>query len=278
MEKETQTESLKEFFSLMDSAFLEKKKAEKQALEHYSSDLSEFFNLFNSPPVQEEEIIEEKPTLNDFFALFGSLSEKQEPLGQEFTEILQENLPELYESEEEPVIKTEEEVFIDTVVQSITKEEKEKPKVDTIPENYTNLLTNPEVVKIDPIMKAVQAKLKMLEEWISKISMTGPGGGSGSILDIDKPTRTVTSDYTLTRKDYYVGVNCPTECFITLPLPSGGNNVYDGRIVIIKDESGNCQNAPIHILGNIDNDDGGAIVQVNNAALQLLYNNGWKIV
>lgn len=271
MEKDKpNTESLKEFFSLMDSAFHEKKKIEKEKLNHYGSDLSEFFKLFESPPVQEEEIVEEKPTLNHFFALFESLPKTEEPI-LETVEV--EEIPPIIE---ETVVKTEEEVFIDTVVQSITKEEKEKPKVDTIPENYTNLLTNPEVVKIDPNMKSVQAKLKMLEEWISKISMTGPGGGSGSIVDIDKPTKTVITDYTLTRKDYYVGVNCPIECYITLPV--SGSNVYNGRVVIIKDESGNCQNAPIHILGNIDNDEGGAIVQVNNAALQLIYNNGWKIV
>lgn len=269
MEKDKpNTESLKEFFSLMDSAFLEKKKIEKEKLDHYGNDLSEFFSLFNppAPVVEEEVIVEEAPTLNDFFALFESLPKTEEPVSEVIQEEVKEELPP----------KTEEDVFISSVVASITKEEKEKPKVDTIPENYTNLLTNPEVVKIDPNMKSVQAKLKMLEEWISKISMTGPGGGSGSIIDIDKPTKTVYTDYTLTRKDYYVGVDCPVECYIT--LPSSGSNVYNGRLVIIKDESGNCQNAPIHILGNIDNDDGGAIVQVNNAALQLLYNNGWKIV
>jgi hypothetical protein len=48
------------------------------------------------------------------------------------------------------------------------------------------------------------------------------------------------TDYTLDRKDYYVGVDCPEECHITLPLI--GNNVYNGRTVVVKDESGNCVN------------------------------------
>ena len=232
---------------------------------------------------EEDKILDiKKDEVLNFFSL---LSENQEPLGQEFTEILNENLPELYESEEiieetpiveEVLIQVEnKEDLISAAVKSISKEEALKPQ-DNVPEDYTNLFSNPEVTKTDPNIKALQTKLKFLEEWISKISMTGPGGGSGSILDLDKPTKTVYTNYTLDRKDYYVGVNSPIECYITLPLM--GHNVYNGRTVVVKDESGNCQNNPIHILGNIDNDEGGAILQMNNGALQFIYNNGWKII
>lgn len=244
------------------------------------TDLQGLFNDLSVIKEEDKKLDVKKGEVLNFFSL---LSEKQETPGEEFIEIIQENLPELYESEELQETPIIEEVFvqvepeetkedlISASVKSISKEESLKPQ-----ENYTNLFTNPEVKTPDPTIKALQTKLKFLEEWVSKISMTGPGGGSGSILDLDKPTKTVYSNYTLDRRDYYVGVDCPDECYITLPLM--GHNVYNGRTVVVKDESGNCQNNPIHIVGNIDNDEGGAILQMNNGALQLIYNNGWKII
>lgn len=240
------------------------------------TDLSSFFSGLIEIR-EEEKVIEHKK--EELINFFSNLSEKQEPLEQEFAEVHYEEEPEIISIPEVVEIIPEEPSpkldLISAAVKSISKEEELKSK-EPIPEDYTNLLSNPEVQKTDPTIKALQTKLKFLEEWVSKISMTGPGGGSGSILDLDKPTKTVYTDYTLDRKDYYVGVDCPEECHITLPLM--GNNVYNGRTVVVKDESGNCANNPIHILGDIDNDEGGAILQMNNGALQFIYNNGWKII
>lgn len=80
------------------------------------------------------------------------------------------------------------------------------------------------------------------------------------------------SAYTIQTTDYYVGVNSSSSVTITLPDPS-----TNGRIVIIKDESGNCSNNNITLSGPIDNDNT-AIMAIDNMTLQLLYRSGWRII
>ena len=79
--------------------------------------------------------------------------------------------------------------------------------------------------------------------------------------------------YVVTDSDYYIGVNNPY--YTTIILPSAPSS---GRMVIIKDESGNAQLYPIKIDGNVDNDPGGAEIRINNGGVQLIYRNGWRIV
>lgn len=80
------------------------------------------------------------------------------------------------------------------------------------------------------------------------------------------------SAYTVQTTDYYIGVDSATAVTITLPDPS-----TNGRIVIIKDESGNCSNNNITLSGPIDNDNT-AIMAIDNMTLQLLYRSGWRII
>ena len=57
------------------------------------------------------------------------------------------------------------------------------------------------------------------------------------------------------------------------------SNIENGRVVVIKDESGHAQLTPIKIVGTIDNDPNGAEIRINNGAVQLLYSNGqWRII
>ena len=87
-------------------------------------------------------------------------------------------------------------------------------------------------------------------------------------------TTLVTSPtYTVQSGDYYIGVNYAGPVTVTLPV-----SVLSGRNIIIKDESGNCQNNAITIAGTIDNDAGGAILQVNNGAIDLIFRDGWRII
>lgn len=124
---------------------------------------------------------------------------------------------------------------------------------------------------------ALEQKVKYLENWISRIAATGPGGGAGQIYNLDIPVKTVTGDYTLGRKDYYVGVNANVKTYIT--LPSTGANLKDGRVVVIKDESGHAQLTPIKIVGTIDGDPNGAEIRINNGAVQLVWRtDGWRII
>lgn len=123
-------------------------------------------------------------------------------------------------------------------------------------------------------IKAIREKIKFLEQWLGKISATGPGGGAGEIYNLDMSTTLVTTNYYAAgRKDYYIGVNNAAPTTIVLPT-----NVKQGRYIIIKDESGRCSKYPIIVQGNVDNDPEGFILKINNGGIQMIYRNGWRIV
>jgi hypothetical protein len=133
----------------------------------------------------------------------------------------------------------------------------------------------PDPLVVPDNMDAIRGKLKFLEQWISKVSMQGPGGGAGDSVAITNYTTVVTtSTYDIQRKDYYVGVNYAGPVTVNMPAFL----VNNGRKIIIKDESGNCASNPITVNGNIDNDSGGFILQMNNGGVQMIYRNGWRII
>ena len=123
-------------------------------------------------------------------------------------------------------------------------------------------------------MNQFWSTLKNQIERDMKTAMTSSGGGSGSIVGIDMPVRTVTTSTTISRYDYYLGINSNNQ--VTISLPTTG--IYPGRTIIIKDESGNAQLVPIKISGTIDNDPEGAELRINNGSLTLIYNKGWRVI
>ena len=138
-------------------------------------------------------------------------------------------------------------------------------------------VVGPEPALVSQPTDALEKKVQNLERWISRIAATGPGGGAAQIYNLDIPVRAVTGNYTVGRKDYYIGVSSSVKTYIT--LPTMGSNLKDGRVIVIKDESGRAQLTPIAIVGTIDNDPNGAEIRVNNGALQLVWrNNGWRII
>jgi hypothetical protein len=80
-----------------------------------------------------------------------------------------------------------------------------------------------------------------------------------------------TSTYVATASDYYIGVNYAGPVSITLPTVSDGNQL------IIKDESGNCANNPITLVGTVDNNTNIQLA-FNNGSLTLIYRSGWRII
>lgn len=194
-----------------------------------------------------------------------------ESLGQLFSNIssdpqvpqeIKDELVKIDETPEMPVEPDPPPSVVDKVVQHV--------KETTAP----SMFVQPNPPTVDKDIKAIQNKLKLLEGWVSKISMTGPGGGAGEIYNLDMPTTVVTtSSYTVGRKDYYVGVNYAGTTTITLP-----STAKQGRYLIIKDESGRCSKYPIIVHGNVDNDPGGFILKINNGGIQMIYRNGWRIV
>lgn len=132
----------------------------------------------------------------------------------------------------------------------------------------------PDPLIVSSDMDAITKKLRFLEQWIGKISMAGPGGGAGSVAKLDHETKLIDIPaYSISTKDYYLGVNYAGPVTITLPTI-----VNNGRMYIIKDESGSCSTNPITVLGNVDNDPGGFILAQDNGGIQLIYRNGWRIV
>ncbi len=177
----------------------------------------------------------------------------------------------------------------------ITEEENDLDKTETeknaSPVTRTNTLTElaseaisasakrdsfqqPDPLLVAPDINSIQKKIRFLEQWIAKISITGPGGGSHSEHTLDRPTKLITnSSYTPTTKDYYIGISYAGNVTINLPM-----YVQNGRMYIIKDESGNCSSHPITVSGTVDNDPGGFILAQDNGGIQLIYRDGWRIV
>lgn len=200
---------------------------------------------------------------------FADLEEKlpdlviEEPI----VEPIQENIP----------VPENEETWAQRAIDEDDLVQKSAEHIKKRVNEVTNLFSVPPAETYPTTLKLVQKRIELLEQWLYKVSAEGPGGGAGEIYNLDMPTRQVTGNYTIQRKDYYVGVNANVKSYIT--LPSTGANVKDGRIVIIKDESGHAQLTPIKIVGNIDNDPNGAEIRINNGAIQLLYRNGsWRVV
>ena len=156
--------------------------------------------------------------------------------------------------------------IVSRVVSHITKEVKLEEKADSYQQ--------PDAELSGRSVNDIRKKIKFLEDWVSKISLAGPGGGAGDVITLDHPVKLVTSDYTLTRKDYYVGINSTTTVNISIPDIIG----YPGRVIVIKDESGNCSNNPIVVNGTVDNDPGGFILQMDNGGIQMIYREGWRII
>lgn len=229
---------------------------------------------------------------NDLSEAFGQKIEK-EPIHELVqTQAIEENLAE----ETLPDTATTKQSLAERAAKLIT----EAPKKDSYQQ--------PDVPLVDGSMKAVRDKLKFLEQWLGKVSMTGSGGGEVKLRfldDVDRQTISdglflkysaasgkfifasqehdepqvntayvTTSSYTLSNVDSYVGIDYAGPANVFLPSV----NVSNGRLLYIKDESGNASINQITINGNIDNDSSGAILATNNGSLQLIYRNGWRIV
>ena len=249
--------------------------------------------------------------LNDLFKVIAEGKkdyEENNPQGKIIKEVkdnVKSDLSKLFEelaALEKQVAKIEEENAIDEISKLVAEEtlQATDPELNTVKIPQSVELPTPEENKIgtkyavdrylktasfqqpdpDTVSKDVddiRAKIKFLEQAIGRIAATGPGSGAAEIYNLDMPTKTVTGDYTIGRKDYYIGVNHDVKTYIT--LPEIGSNVKNGRIVVIKDESGHAQLTPIKIVGTIDNDPNGAEIRINNGAVQLLYSNGqWRII
>lgn len=133
---------------------------------------------------------------------------------------------------------------------------------------------------LDSIPPSLRKELDIIKKTITDLhsvalrqSQMG-GGGAGSVDQLDHRTTVVVSDsYNVGRHDYYIGVDYPGNVAVYLPT-----TVNNGRVLVIKDESGSAAHYPITVVGRVDNDPDGFILRVNNGAVQLIYRNGWRII
>jgi hypothetical protein len=255
-----------------------KARVRESVSENLFKDLSDALKLSKSipayepddGPLTEEQIIQIEetidyptpPSLDDLMLLLGETKTEEETneLVQTQTE---EKSPEAetsvpVQSAPEPVV---EQTLADKTSEFISKSKDSFQQPD------------PLVVPSD--MDAITKKLRFLEQWISKVSMAGPGGGAGDSVSLTNYT-TLVSDptYNVRRKDHYIGVNYAGAVTITMPT----FDVVQGRIIIIKDESGHASANPITVQGTIDNDAGGFVLQMDNGGVQMIYRNGWRII
>ena len=172
----------------------------------------------------------------------------------------------------------------------------------------TQSFQQPKPQPVDPNFAALTKKIQFLEQAIGRIAATGPGSGEVNLRYLDDVDRAsivdmrflrynattkkfefaevnphdivytthlvTTATYTIDSDDYYVGVNYAGPATITLPT----TQVSSGRSIVIKDESGAAETNPITVVGTVDNDSGGFIIQINNGAIQLIYRDGWRII
>ena len=237
---------------------------------------------------------------------------------QHIQEVVKEDLGSLFSQLSELKAKQkelQEQVPAEVLVERIYTEPPTEPvpaaKVHSTSE-LDKYLTNksfqqPNPDKVPPELKAVTEKIKFLEQAIGRIAAAGPGSGEVNLRWLDDVKRDTISDgrwlkyseadkkfvfdeinpyeviynttvvttptYTIQDNDYYIGVNYAGP--VTITLPTSANS---GRMLIIKDEDGDAETNPITVIGTVDNDAGGFIIQINNGAIQLIYRNGWRIV
>ena len=285
-------ENLKDtsFLDLLESEASKSKKISK--LEEKKE--NEFFDLLSSIPISTHQVVE--PIVEDVVE-----DVVVEPIVEDI--IIEKELIQVVE-DIQPII---EDVVVEPIVEVKSKDLTDGSNYDKLFKSNVDLFNQPKNPKVAPDIKALTDKIQYMENWLSKISMAGPGGGEVNLRyldDIHRPsiydgrylryndilkkfefaevnphdivytTNVITSPtYIINANDYYVGVNYSSSVNITLPTsPSSG------RMLIIKDESGHANTNPITVVGTVDNDPGGFIIQLNNGAIQLIYRNGWRIV
>jgi len=260
----------------------------------------------------------------DLGSIFGEIAsikqqdpavKKSKQIKEHIQEVVKDDLGSLFSElaalkktkEPEPEV-VEPEPIVEEVLVEIAPKIEEPPAVPEIDKYLSGKsFQQPEPNRVDPNIKAIQDKMKFLEQAIGRIAAHGPGSGEVNLRWLDDVKRDTISDgrwlkyseadkkfvfdeinpyevvynttlvttptYTVDDNDYYIGVNYAGP--VTITLPTSANS---GRMLIIKDEDGDAETNPITVTGTVDNDAGGFIIQINNGAIQLIYRNGWRIV
>lgn len=263
-----------------------------------------------------------KEDLGNIFGEIASIKQqdpavqKSKQIKQHIQEVVKDDLGSLFselaalKKPKEPEVEIVEEVqpIVEEVLVEIAPVIEQPPTVPEIDKYLTGKsFQQPDPDKVDPNIKAIQDKMKFLEQAIGRIAAAGPGSGEVNLRWLDdvkrdtiadgrwlkyseadkkfvfdeinpyevvyNTTLVTTATYTVDNDDWYIGVNRAGPVSITLPTsPSSG------RVLVIKDESGNASINPITVLGTVDNDAGGFILQMDNGGIQMVYRSGWRVI
>lgn len=224
----------------------------------------------------EEKRLKEKRMLESLGARFG-VDLKEEEIKEVPATLIQQPVVVIEPIVEEVVVDEPVEELVENVIPPLP----ELP-VNTIVTKSVEMIskavdTQSAVDKIDdPLRRELDAMKKSIADFhrfATRHSQMG-GGGAGDVTSLDHKTTVVSSSsYNVGRHDYYIGVDYPDNVAIYLPT-----TVKNGRVLVIKDESGSAGFYPITVVGLVDNDPDGFIIKVNNGAVQLIYSNGWRII
>ena len=277
----------------------------EEVKQNIKSDLGSLFGQLseakvNDPVNKKIETVKQnvKSDLGSLFAQLSEIATKVEPLEGRFDEVIIEVAEQI-----EEVAQIVEEVPVPEIKPA--SQQYSPAEIEKIHTGKSFQQPNPDLVA--PQMDDIRKKLKFMEQAIGRIAAAGPGSGEVNLRWLDDVYRPSISDgrflryndtlkkfefaevnphdivyttilittptYTVSDEDYYMGVNYAGPVTITLPTTPNS-----GRMIIIKDESGNASTNPITVLGTVDNDTGGFIIQLDNGAIQMIYRNGWRIV
>jgi len=148
------------------------------------------------------------------------------------------------------------------------------PPEEKTPDPLTPL--NQNFVTLDDLNRHYNLFLSRIQQQLSTLG----GGGETNLAYMDMPVTYVTSSsYTITSRDYYIGVNYAGAVTITLPTPR-----KNGKVYIVKDELGEASkgtNRYITILpsgSDLIDDEDRVILAYDFGSLTFVYRNGWRVV
>ena len=215
--------------------------------------------------------------LSDFFRVIAQEKRKND---EELKELIGEDLDTYVKEIFTPkVVKRKKTPKIQ--IQSIEEESTslgllaEPPDIQQQKDSLTPL--NQKFATLDDLQEHYKLFLNRIQQQLSTLG----GGGETNLTFMDVPTTSVTSSsYTITLRDYYVGVNYSGAVTITLPKAN-----REGKIFIVKDELGEASqgtNRYITVLpsGNdlIDGRDR-AILAYDYGSLTFIWKgNSWRVI
>jgi len=215
---------------------------------------------------------------NELSDLFKLVAEEKRRKKEELESLIGDSFEKLFIEQLQPkkkkeIKKNKEEIKI-IKEEVITEGLLNIPPEEKTPDPLTPL--NQNFVTLDDLNRHYNLFLSRIQQQLSTLG----GGGETNLAYMDMPVTYVTSSsYTITSRDYYIGVNYAGAVTITLPTPR-----KNGKVYIVKDELGEASkgtNRYITILpsgSDLIDDEDRVILAYDFGSLTFVYRNGWRVV